>query len=211
MSKFLLEILDGVPSDLFTETTVKGVIGGSPDRRYGRVKRAIRKGELIHVTRGLYALSKKYQRKGINLYEAAQKIYGPSYVSFESALSYHGWIPEAVYTVTSASARRSKEVRTPLGLFSYTHIPSSTFFAGVNRIESPDGVFLMATPWRALCDYVYAHKREWASLRPVVESLRVDEKYFEKVDFKLLEELRESSRSRRVRKFIDHVKKELMS
>jgi len=138
-------------------------------------------------------------------------IYGPSYVSLESALSYHGWIPEVVHAVTSVSSKRSKEVKTPLGIFSYAHIPSNKFFAGVARMESENGAFLMATPWRALADYIYVHRENWKGLKPVVESLRVDTVHFESVDFRLLEELREATKSKRVRVFIDRIKKELVA
>ncbi len=37
----------------------------------------------------------------------ANRLYAPSYVSFESALSRHGLIPEGVYAVTSASTRKT--------------------------------------------------------------------------------------------------------
>ena len=203
--------VEKIPTDTFSDTTLRNMIVGSDNSRYSLVRRAIKAGHLIHLRRGLYALSKKYQRKGINLFEVAQMIYGPSYVSFESALAYHGWIPEAVYTVTSACAKRSKDVRTPLGLFSYTHIPSNQFLAGVRRAESPDGIFLMATPWRALVDYVYANSKRWKGLKSVVESLRVDPIHFKEADFRLLEELRQATKSIFVRKFIDSIKKELLA
>jgi hypothetical protein len=33
----------------------------------------------------------------------------------------------------------------------------------------------MASPLKALADYVYAHRLDWASAGPIIESLRVDE------------------------------------
>jgi hypothetical protein len=203
-------ILKRVPGDILTDTVLHGLHTGSPDSRYGRIKRSVRAGDLIHLRRGLYALSKPYQRKGIDLFELAQRIYGPSYISLESALAYHGWIPEAVYTVTSVSAKRSREFKTPLGAFSYAHIPTDPFLAGVERVENAGSIFLMATPWRALADYVYVYKKDWRSLAPVVESLRVDGSHFQNADFKLLEALRVSIRSLRVSRFIDGVKGELL-
>lgn len=38
----------------------------------------------------------------------AGSIYDPSHISFEFALSYYGLIPEAVYTVTSATFEKRK-------------------------------------------------------------------------------------------------------
>ncbi len=206
----IVERLIDIRKDVFTDTTIKTLVKGSPNSRYGLVKRAMKSGDVIHLRRGLYALSKKYRRHGINLYEIAQRIYGPSYISFESALSYHGWIPEAVYTITSACSKRTKEVKTPLGLFSYVHIPFDNFFAGVKREESPEGIFFMATPWRALIDYVYFHKKEWAGTQPLIESLRVDPANLEKVDLQILHELGESLKNNRVRKFIESIQKELL-
>ena len=211
MNKLVEKIIERIPVDTFTDTTVSHLVPGSPHKRYGLLKRAIKTGGVIHLRRGLYALSKKYQRRPINLYEIAQKIYGPSYVSFESALSYYGWIPEAVYAVTSASLKRSREVKTPLGLFSYHHIPSHKFFAGVDRTSSTDGIFLMATPWRALVDYMFIHKKNWKGLKSIIEDLRIDESHFQNVNFRLLEDLREASPNKRVKRFIDIIKKEIMT
>jgi len=49
-------------------------------------------------------------------------------------------------------------------------------FAGVERIESEAGdSFLMASPLKALADYVYLNKMPWSSAKPLRESLRVEE------------------------------------
>ncbi len=209
MSKFIETIRDKISYDIFTDEVVRQVVRESPDTRYGLVKRAIAKGELIHLRRGLYGFGNKYQRRGMNLFELAQMIYGPSYISFESALSHHGWIPEAVYTVTSATMKRSKTYDTPLGVFSYTRIPVEPFFAGVERIENPNGVFLVATPWKALADYVYANKKDWWGTQSLIQDLRIEEKYLRRADSHLLDELKEHSNSLRVKKFIEGIKKSL--
>jgi len=208
MNKIVEQVIDRVPSDIFSDTTLRCLVKGTSDSRHSLVKRAIKSGEIIHLRRGLYMLSKKYKRHATNLYEIAQNIYGPSYISFESALSYHGWIPEAVYTVTSACSKRSKEVKTPLGLFSYSHIPSGRFYTGVLREQSSEGIFLMATPWRALIDYIYFHKKEWKGFKPLIESLRVDQSNLQKVDYQLLDELSEAVGSVYVKKFVQSIKKE---
>mgnify|MGYP003523184722 CR=1 FL=1 len=69
-------------------------------------------------------MSSRIQRQPlVDSFEIATVIYGPSYISFESALSYHGWIPEAVRTTTCASVKRAKEFETPIGVFFFLHIP----------------------------------------------------------------------------------------
>ena len=64
----------------------------------GRIMRMKKSGEIISLVRGLYQ-----DDKTVPAYLMAGAIYGPSYISFEYALSYYGLIPETVYTVTSAA------------------------------------------------------------------------------------------------------------
>lgn len=209
MEKLVEKIIECVPSDIFTDDIVLNLVEGTANSRYGIIKRAIAKGEIIHIKRGLYALAKRFQRKGINLFELSQLIYGPSYVSFESALNYYGWIPEAVYAVTSASAKNAKEFKTPYGVFIYKRIPFSMLFFGVERIESSQGSFLIANPWKALIDYVYVYKKEWRGVEPVTKSLRIEKESFKDIDFDFLNQIEKIYKNSRVKKFIEGLKKDL--
>ena len=170
---------------------------GTPDHRYGLVKRAIADGDLIQLRRGVYGLGKRFQRAPLNQFELAQKIYAPSYVSLESALSHYGWIPEAVYTVTSANLKRSASFDSPVGTFAFTCIPKFNFI-GVERVVEGRSVYLIANPTKALAVYVIAHKVE---LRPkeLAESLRIEEESWRQLSHKLLFEIAESYRSTRSR------------
>jgi predicted transcriptional regulator of viral defense system len=67
---------------------VKEELMGVCDKR-GKVARMIHAGELIQLRRGLYAT-----RRTINPHCLAASIYGPSYISFDTALSFHGLIPD---------------------------------------------------------------------------------------------------------------------
>jgi len=205
------ELEEKLPGDIFTDTFLKNYLYGTEDSRYSLVKRWLKQGKIIRLKKGLYVLGEKNRKKGLNLFQAAQMLYGPSYISLESALSYHGWIPEAVRTVTSAVAKRGREIRTPVGVFSYTPVKFSNFFAGVARVENEGGVFLMASPWRALADYIYAYRKTWKGLKPVVEDLRIDPENFKNTDFKELEELYNSAQNSRVKVFIEKSKKELIA
>ena len=210
MNKLTEKIFENAPYGCFTSQDVATLFPGSEDKRYGLVKRAIAGGEIINIRRGLYCLASKYQKKSINLYALAQHIYGPSYVSLESALSWHGWIPEAVYTLTSVSSGKSKEFQTPLGAFSYNRIPQKVFYTCIERLTDEAGnVFLMATPMKALADYVYVNKKDWAELKPVAESLRIEQEEFESVTSDDLDALIENYTSRRVQKFIKGLRKDL--
>ncbi|MBI5873603.1 MAG: hypothetical protein HZB36_05615 [Candidatus Omnitrophica bacterium] len=209
MEKLVEKIIEFVPNDVFTDDVVANLLPGTPNSRYGIIKRAIAKGEIIHIKKGLYALAKKFQRKGINLFGLAQLIYGPSYVSFESALNYHGWIPEAVYAVTSAASKNAKEFTTPLGVFSYKRIPFQSLFFGVDRVESPQGPYFMASPWKALIDYVYVYKKDWRGIDPVVKSLRVEIESMKNTNIDLLGQLGAIHKNSRIKKFIKGVEKDL--
>jgi predicted transcriptional regulator of viral defense system len=163
------------PRPYLTDVELDILLGGTPDSRYGKVKRLLAQGKLLHIRRGLYCLTDKldYPIKPHH-YELAQYIYGPSYISLESALSYHGLIPERVYTTTSVTGKRTKEFNTPLGTFSYLHLPSENLYTEVMLIKENNYQFLIAKPWKAICDYVYCYKKNWKGIEPLIDSLRIE-------------------------------------
>jgi predicted transcriptional regulator of viral defense system len=193
----------------FADVEVQNLIHGSDNSRYAILKRAVAKKDILHLRRGLYCAAPLYRRRDLNLFEIAQRIYGPSYLSFESALSYHGLIPESVATVSSACARRSREFETELCLFSFVRIPARVFFAHVDRVEEGPDVFFMARPWRAIVDYIYANGKEWCGLHPLVQSLRIEEEELKITTRDELEELEHSFGNGRVTKFLRGVIKDL--
>ena len=89
-----------------------------------------------------------------SLYLLANKIYQPSYVSLESALSYYRIIPEVVYTVTSVTTKATREFKTPKSVFSYQRIKKSVF-TGYDPVSIEGHVILLAEPEKALADYLY--------------------------------------------------------
>ena len=77
--------------------------------------------------------------------------------------------------MTSATPRRSHSIETPFGVFAYLSIPLRVFMVGVERVESGGGqAYFLATPLKALADYVYKNNLNWTSTAPLVESLRID-------------------------------------
>ena len=76
---------------------------GSPKSKLSRMAKS---GECFPITKGIYETNPH-----TSAYLLAGSIYGPSYISFEYALSFYGLIPEAVYTVTSATFEKKKEKR----------------------------------------------------------------------------------------------------
>lgn len=143
--------------------------------RYALVKRAMKDGDLVQIKRGLYILSPPLRRQPLNCVSLANRLYYPSYVSMEYALSSHGWIPEGVAVVTSVTSKNPAVFDTPLGRFTYKRIPQAMFFCGVEAVSIDGESALQARPLKALADYVYAHKLEWTDREPLIESLRIEE------------------------------------
>jgi len=195
---------------VFTRPEAACWVGDGGARLDALLKRGVAAAEILRVRRGLFCLADRYRREPIHAFELAQRILGPSYISLESALAHHGWIPEAVYTITSVSAKRSRDFDTPIGRFSYTRVPQDPFFAAVQREELRDGVcFFVASPLKALADYVYSHRCEWTGLAPVVGSLRVEEDDLATLTGESFDALSGVYRSGRVRRFLDAARKDL--
>lgn len=120
----------------------------------------VAKGVLLPVRRSLYVLGPDYRDHPIALPLVANVLVGPSCVSLEYALSWHGLIPEGVFDVTSVTIKRSRVLDTPLGRFSYVHLPQTAYGIGIRMEPGPGGVsFLMASPEKALCDLVMLTRR----------------------------------------------------
>jgi hypothetical protein len=187
--------------------------GASPAARYGMVNKALKKGELIKVRRGLYILADKYRRNKLSKYYFASRIIPSSYISLESALSYYGWIPELVTTVTSILAiGRTKKFTTPLGEYIYYQLPFNEyeFLTGVKRVEEVRGKpFLLASPLRALADYVYIKKIDGVDLNYLTNSLRIDVEQLMQIEANDFSEIKKIYRSKRVLCFLDNLKQEL--
>jgi predicted transcriptional regulator of viral defense system len=203
------KVFENIHCGVFSTEDVANLISGTDDKRYGLVKRAMAAGEILQIRRGLYYLAPKYLKKKIDPLVLAQRIYGPSYVSLEFALSWHGWIPEATYSITCVSMKKSKTFDTPIGRFYYTRVPQKSFYAGVERLEKDDGVILMACPVKALADYVYVYKKDWTSLKPVTGSMRIEEVDLQTIDSAELDEIIDNYDSQRVRRFLKCLKGDL--
>lgn len=141
----------------------------------GKVGRLVRKGELIPLVRGVYE-----DDPGASGACLAGSICGPSYLSFEYALSRHGLIPEGVATFTSATCgkRKTKRFANAFGSFEYRDVPKAVFGLGVGLHREDGYAYWMATPEKALCDQL--HKLPPASNQVelgelLLEHLRVDE------------------------------------
>ena len=203
---------ENAKTGVFSYSDVLIWLGGTRNAVRNMVKRAVASEEILHIRRGLYCLSKKYNQAGISRNVLANLIYGPSYISFESALAFHGWIPEAVHSVSSVSLLRANTFETPVGFFDYVQIKQSPLYAGVVRIvgENPSaGSFMIAKPLKAVADYVAARGLDWAGIEPLEESLRIDAECLESLKSGDFDELEGVYRSARARRLLAGLRKEL--
>ncbi|EKD55115.1 MAG: hypothetical protein ACD_60C00025G0012 [uncultured bacterium] len=198
---------------ILTDVDLHGLLGGTPAARYGMVNKALKKGEIIKVRRGLYLLADQYRHKKLSKFFLASRIVPHSYISLESALSYHGFIPERVTTVTSVLALgRTKKFATPFGEFVFYQLPVNEyeFLTGVTRVEEIKGEpFLLASPLRALADHIYVRKTDWQSIDYLTSSLRIDIEQLMKIESNDFIEIKKVYRSKRVLHFLDSLKQEL--
>lgn len=164
---------------IFDERQLAEAIGGSDARRYALVNRALKDGTLVRLRRGAYLLAQSSSDKAPHPFAVAQALLPGSYVSFETALSYHGWIPEAVYVTASVTpGRKTLEFETPvMGRFSYhpLAIQPYQFLVGVERLKLGVLTAFVATPLRALLDLVALRKNAWTDFGWLTSGLRIDE------------------------------------
>jgi predicted transcriptional regulator of viral defense system len=104
----------------------------------------------LRLKNGLYTLATDPAR----IEEIANRLYAPSYLSFEFALSYYNLIPETIYSVTSATPKTTREYEVSGIVYSYTTIPSAAY-SGYIPLTQDYRSYLIADPEKAVADYLY--------------------------------------------------------
>jgi len=154
-----------------------------------QLSRLTASGHLIQLRRGLYALAPPYRKVKPHPFLVANYLVRGSYVSLQSALAYHGLIPEHVPVVTSMTTLRPGYRETPLGHFAYHHVKPEYFY-GYDLIEVEEKqTALVANPEKALLDLVQL--RPGSDSREYLEGLRLQN--LERLDLEELGRLAESS------------------
>jgi len=164
-----------------------------------KIKRMVKAGELYVVKRGFYETDRSCPPAYLS-----GVIYGPSYLSFEYALSVYGLIPERVDVFTAATLRknRSKRFSNTFGHYSYRDIPESAFPYGITVRTEGEYAWLMATPEKALCDLLYVKQSidNTSDLEGLLfDSLRIEEDDFDELDREQLLFLSERYKSSHLR------------
>jgi hypothetical protein len=139
-----------------------------------KLSREVKKGEYIRLKRNLYLLDRDIPNIAL-----AQSIYGPSYISFDYALSYYGMIPEYAYNVSCATFRKHKDkvFKTDICSFYYSDVPPQVFSEEVICMDYKGYAFYLATMEKALCDKLYkippvVNKRDFETL--LLDDMRLE-------------------------------------
>lgn len=170
------------------------------------------KGVIVRIKKGLYVFGDAYRTRPYSREILANLIYGPSCVSLEYALQYHGMTPEGSSALTSVTTKRSREFQTPVGLFLYRTIPETSFHIGMQRVELDDGrAFLLAGPEKALAEKVRSDRglqlrSRRGCLEYLFDSLRIAPEDLARLDIVLLDSLASAYESPRVRLLADSVR-----
>lgn len=170
------------------------------------ISRLVKKGELIRIKNGFFVISEKIKNARVSYEQIANLLCGPSYISFEWALSHYGMIPEGVYVVTSATVTRSTSYTTPLGTFDFIHLGHSRYVVGIDQGTNEAGNFLIATPEKALADLVHAKSKHLDSrelLVDLIEGRRIDEDQLKQLNKQHLLEIADNYRSQTVTNLVN--------
>lgn len=136
--------------NLFTPLEFKRVFGASYWACQWFIKIHAKEGVFVKLRKGLYMLS-DYPA---NHYLIANRLYEPSYISFDAALSFYGIIPETIYAVTSATTKTTREFKAGNVNFTY-HKLKKEIYTGYKPIKYSDSTVLIAEPEKAMADYLY--------------------------------------------------------
>lgn len=203
----------GLANRVLRESQLQRLLSGTPQRRYHLVNRAMAAGELLRLRRGRYVLARQFRVHPVHPFALAQDFAAGSYVSLETSLAYHGWIPEAVHSVASiTSKRKSWQVQhSVFGSFSFHSLALNPghFLELVERCELDGQVALLAKPIRALFDLVCLRKQAWQGIACLIDGLRIDEEQLRGTTAAQLDTLRLIYQHQRVRLFVEGLAKEL--
>lgn len=134
----------------FNLLELKRILPINPETLKKFLSRQTKRGNLVRLKKGLYCISGKEPDELL----LANLLYQPSYISLEYALSIYSIVPEAVYSVTSVTTKPTREFSTLGRVYVYQKIKKQAF-CNYKAIQKDGISYFMATPEKALSDYLY--------------------------------------------------------
>lgn len=163
---------------------------------------SLKKGWIIKLKNGFYVLEgRKDQVLPENI---AFRLYQPSYISLEWALSTYGLIPEIVYNVTSVTAKITRKFKNNFGLFIYKNIKKDLFW-GYKKEEKNGQFYLIALPEKALLDYIYLNKSE-INTDADIHELRLNKESLRSLDWQKMKEYLKIFNNKKITEIIEKIK-----
>ncbi len=210
LTEYILKL--SPPFGLFDRTVVENLFPEVSDgARKLLIHRAVNSKEILRLKRGLFVLSREYQKILPHPFLVAAMLHSPSHISLESALSFHGLIPEAVFQVSSVTSIRSRSFDSPLGFFTFQRVPMENPRSGVQAVKiGEDSWAFIAEPLRAITDLIYLRKEiSWVKDGAgfLIESMRMEEEDLHQINFSHLNETLESLRDKRTVEYLRELKK----
>jgi predicted transcriptional regulator of viral defense system len=157
-------------------------------RPHDKIDELVKKQLLVQVKRGLYIPGPKLNIATPEPFLIANHLYGPSYVSLDSALSHWGLIPERVYEISSVTTNLSKKFTTAAGRFSYVNMKLPYYSFGIKQVMlTKKQTVLMASPEKALWDkIIYTSGILLRSVKQttelLIEDFRIDKQALRNLD-----------------------------
>jgi len=139
------------------------------------------KGYILRLKRDLYEFVDKERGSGVSDLYVANKLYGPSYVSLETALSFYSIIPDIAANAMSVTTGPTRSFKNRYGAFFYRTCRKKAF-TGYRIITSEGLKVCIADKEKALVDYLYYKLR--SPLKLVLKEERFNKDILRKLDWK---------------------------
>lgn len=159
-------------------------------RPYDKIMELMSQGDLIQLRKGLYMTSTLINSNRPEPFLVANHLYGPSYVSLDSALFYWGFIPERVFEITSVTSKLSKRSTVENTVFSFTHLPLAYYPVGIKSVRLTDKqTVLIASPEKCICDKVITTagvnlRSKKQAMTFLVQDLRMDKDHLRELNLR---------------------------
>lgn len=159
-------------------------------RPYDKIMELMSQGDLIQLRKGLYMTSTLINSNRPEPFLLANHLYGPSYVSLDSALFYWGFIPERVFEITSVTSKLSKRSTVENTVFSFTHLPLAYYPVGIKSVRLTDKqTVLIGSPEKCICDKVITTagvnlRSKKQAMTFLVQDLRMDKDHLRELNLR---------------------------
>lgn len=135
---------------IFTSLDFQRLFGVTQSQTKYFLEENTRANLFLRLKNGLYALKADLPPEE----EIANRLYHPSYLSFEYALAAYNILPEMTYSITSATSKPTRTFTIGERTFSYFSIKLEAY-AGYVPSQRNGRTVLVAEPEKALVDFLY--------------------------------------------------------